>query len=121
MLRGEKVTLRAVEKEEQETLWRFCNDLEVELAGGGDPPLPVSLERLRARFEREEREGTRDKTDFMIEVDGASIGHCASSTPMWRPVAASLASPSAKSTTGAAATGAKPSICFSTTRFGSGT
>jgi RimJ/RimL family protein N-acetyltransferase len=76
MLKGERVTLRAVEKEDQETLWRFWNDLEVELAGGGDPPLPASLERLRARFEREEREGNRDHTDFMIEVDGAAIGHC---------------------------------------------
>jgi len=76
MLRGERVTLRAVEKEDQETLWRFWNDLEVELASGGDPPLPVSLERLRSRFEREEREGGRDHTGFMIEVDGATIGHC---------------------------------------------
>ena len=76
MLRGEKVTLRAVEKEDQETLWRFWNDLEVELAGGGDPPSPISLERLRSRFEREERERSRDNTDFMIEVDGATIGHC---------------------------------------------
>jgi RimJ/RimL family protein N-acetyltransferase len=76
MLEGNKVTLRAVEKEDQEILRRFWNDLEVELAGGGDPPLPVSLERLRAMFEREEREGARDKTDFMIEADGSSIGHC---------------------------------------------
>jgi RimJ/RimL family protein N-acetyltransferase len=76
MLKGEKVTLRAVEKEDQESLWRFWNDLEVELAGGGDPPLPISLERIRSRFEREEREGARDNTGFMIEVDGATIGHC---------------------------------------------
>jgi RimJ/RimL family protein N-acetyltransferase len=76
MLRGENVTLRAVEKEDQEALWRFWNDLEVELAGGGDPPLPLSFERQRARFEREEREGRRDKTCFMIEVDGTAIGHC---------------------------------------------
>ena len=76
MLRGEKVTLRAVEKEDQETLWRYWNDLEVELAGGGDPPKPVSLERLRARFERQEREGGSDHTGFVIEVDGATIGHC---------------------------------------------
>ena len=46
MLRGEKVTLRAIEREDLR-LWRFWNDLEVELAGGGDPPLPVSLQRLR--------------------------------------------------------------------------
>jgi RimJ/RimL family protein N-acetyltransferase len=76
MLEGDKVTLRIVEKEHQETLWRWWNDLEVELAGGGDPPLPISLERLRTRFEREEREGARNKTDFMIETGGASIGHC---------------------------------------------
>ena len=76
MLRGERVTLRAVEKEDQETLWQFWNDLEVELAGGGDPPSPTSLERIRSRFEREEREEVRTKTDFMMEVDGAIIGHC---------------------------------------------
>jgi RimJ/RimL family protein N-acetyltransferase len=76
MLEGNKVTLRAVEKEDQDTLWRFWNDLEGELAGGGDPPLPISVERLRMRFEREQSEGTRDKTDFIMEADGASIGHC---------------------------------------------
>jgi hypothetical protein len=68
MLKGEMVTLQAVEKEDQESLWQFWNDLEVELAGGGDPPLPVSLERLRARFEREEREGTRDKTGARLRA-----------------------------------------------------
>jgi RimJ/RimL family protein N-acetyltransferase len=76
MLRGEKVTLRSVEREDLATLWRFWNDLEVELAGGGDPPLPTSLERLRANFERESREGARDTTDFVIEADGECIGHC---------------------------------------------
>jgi RimJ/RimL family protein N-acetyltransferase len=76
MLRGERVTLRAIEKEHLEILWRFWNDLEVELAAGGDPPLPVSLERIRAGFEREERESTRDMTGFVIEVEGAAIGTC---------------------------------------------
>src|SRR5215208_1512486 len=76
MLRGEKVTLRSVEREDVEMLWRFWNDLEVELAGGGDPPLPVSLQRLRERFDREAREGTQDKIDFVIEADGACIGQC---------------------------------------------
>ena len=108
MLRGENVTLRAVEKEDQEILWRFWNDLEVELAGGGDPPLPTSLERLRARFEREEREGTRDKTDFMMEVEGATIGHCGLFHVDRRPATASSASASARRTTGGVATGARP-------------
>jgi hypothetical protein len=74
MLRGERVTLRSVEREDVEILWRFWNDLEVELAGAGDPPLPVSLERLRARFDREARERPPDKIDFVIEADGACIG-----------------------------------------------
>ena len=47
MPKGEKVTLRSVEREDLERLWRFWNDLDVELAGGGDPPLPISLERMR--------------------------------------------------------------------------
>ena len=76
MLRGERVTLRSVEREDLERLWRFWNDLDVELAGGGDPPMPISLERMRSRFDREAREGARDKTDFVIEADGECIGHC---------------------------------------------
>lgn len=76
MLRGERVTLRAVEREDLERLWQFRNDVEVELAGGGDPPLPVCLERMRTKFDREAGEGSRDKTDFVIEVDGECIGHC---------------------------------------------
>jgi RimJ/RimL family protein N-acetyltransferase len=76
MLRGEKVTLRAVERGDLERLWLFWNDLEVELAGGGDPPQPLSLQRLRERFDREAREGTQDKIDFIIEADEECIGEC---------------------------------------------
>jgi RimJ/RimL family protein N-acetyltransferase len=35
-----------------------------------------SLERLRARFDREASEGSREKIDFVIEADGACIGAC---------------------------------------------
>ena len=76
MLIGERVTLRSPEREDIEILWRFWNDLEVELAGAGDPPLPVSLQRLQERFEREARERPPDKIDFVIEADGACIGLC---------------------------------------------
>lgn len=82
MLKGNKVTLRAVEREDQETLRRFSNDLEFKLAGGCDPPMPTSLERPRARFDREEREGNRDDTDLMIEADRASIGSTRWRTPV---------------------------------------
>lgn len=46
MLKGPRVTLRSLEREDLPLLLAFNNDLEVELAGGGDPPIPQSLTRL---------------------------------------------------------------------------
>jgi len=77
MLKGEKVTLRALEREDLPRLWAFNNDLAVELAGGGDPPMPQSLARLQAEFEKKAGEGGRDGADFAIEVEGQIIGTCA--------------------------------------------
>jgi RimJ/RimL family protein N-acetyltransferase len=57
-------------------LWAFNNDLDVELAGGGDPPLPQSLERLQADFDRDSAKGGRDEATFAIDVDGKFIGAC---------------------------------------------
>ena len=76
MLRGEKVKLRAVSHGDLPRLLDFYNDVEVELAGGGDPPRPTTLERLQRDFDREAAEPPRDKTDFAIEADGNLIGHC---------------------------------------------
>lgn len=76
MLRGERVILRAMERADLERLWLFNNDLEVELAGGGDPPMPQSLARLQAEFETKVSSGGRDGTSFVIEADGQCIGHC---------------------------------------------
>ena len=53
MLNGRKVILRALTRDDLERICRFNNDLEVELAGGGDPPEPQSLERLQAEFDRD--------------------------------------------------------------------
>ncbi len=74
MLRGEKVTLRAVARGDLPRLREFANDLEVELAGGGDPPAPRPLERIEKDFEREVSDLPRDKTNFAIEADGECIG-----------------------------------------------
>jgi hypothetical protein len=41
------VTLRAVTREDLPRLFDFWNDVEVELAGGSDPPRPTALERLQ--------------------------------------------------------------------------
>ncbi|HUG13982.1 MAG TPA: GNAT family protein [Thermomicrobiales bacterium] len=76
MLKGERVTLRGITREDLPLVWRFNNDLAVELAGGGDPPMPQSFERVVADFERQAASGGRDGAVFAIEVDGAYIGIC---------------------------------------------
>lgn len=77
MIRGERLTLRALRRDDLERLCAFNNDLEVELAGGGDPPMPQSLERLQAEFDAQAARGGRDGPTFAIEADGLFIGHCA--------------------------------------------
>lgn len=77
MLHGEKVILRAIERDDLETLWRYNNDLEVEVAGGGDPPMPQSLARLQAEFDGKAGSGGRDDATFAIETEGRCIGMCA--------------------------------------------
>jgi len=77
MLRGTHVTLRAMRRDDLPRLNAFNNDVAFELAGGGDPPLPQSLERLEAEFDSSTGNGGRDGTSFAIEVDGVMIGQCA--------------------------------------------
>ena len=76
MLQGEKVVLRARERSDLARLCAFNNDVEVELSGGGDPPMPQSLARLEAEFDERARQGGRDGALFAIEVAGTLIGQC---------------------------------------------
>jgi RimJ/RimL family protein N-acetyltransferase len=76
MLKGKHVILRAIEREDLPLLAAYNNDLEVELAGGGDPPMPQSLGRLQAEFDEKASKGGRDGTSFAIEADGKFIGQC---------------------------------------------
>jgi RimJ/RimL family protein N-acetyltransferase len=77
MLVGERLCLRAARREDMEAICRYNNTLEVELAGGGDPPMPQSLERLLAEFDADASKGGRNGTGFIIEADGHCIGQCA--------------------------------------------
>jgi RimJ/RimL family protein N-acetyltransferase len=77
MLKGEKVKLRALERDDLPRLYEFNNDIAVELAGGGDPPMPQSLARLQAQYEQKVSGGGREGSDFAIEADGKFIGICA--------------------------------------------
>lgn len=77
MFRGPRVTLRSLRREDLPLLCRFNNDVEVELAGGGDPPIPQAIERLEAEFDQEAARGGRDGARFAIEADAKFIGQCA--------------------------------------------
>jgi RimJ/RimL family protein N-acetyltransferase len=77
MLKGERVTLRSLTRDDLPRLCEFNNDVEVELAGGGDPPIPQSLARLEANFDQNASKGGRDGTSFAVEADGKLIGGCA--------------------------------------------
>lgn len=74
MLKGQKVILRALTREDLPRLNEFNNDMEVELAGGGDPPMPQSLSRLQAEFDQQQASGGRDGASFAIEADEKFIG-----------------------------------------------
>lgn len=77
MLKGPNVVLRALEREDLPRFHTFNNDLAVELAGGGDPPMPQAFARLEADYNQRTAGGGRDGMDFAIEVDGRFIGICA--------------------------------------------
>jgi RimJ/RimL family protein N-acetyltransferase len=77
MIQGSKVLLRALTRADLPRLCAFNNDIAVELAGGGDPPMPQSLARLEAEFDAGLGSGGRDGTSFAIEADGQLIGQCA--------------------------------------------
>jgi RimJ/RimL family protein N-acetyltransferase len=76
VLKGNRVTLRSVEREDLPILSAFNNDLEVELASGGDPPVPQSFERLQMRYDESLRRGERDGCHFAIESEGKVLGVC---------------------------------------------
>jgi RimJ/RimL family protein N-acetyltransferase len=71
MLRGEKVTLRAVERDDLKRLHELERDVELARLGDGQW-LPVPLAKFEKEFDKhlDEEEPTR----FVIEVDGAIIG-----------------------------------------------
>lgn len=74
MLKSQRLILRSFTRDDLLLLSVFNNDLTVELAGGGDPPIPQSLERLQAEFDQEAAKGGRDGAYFAIEADGKLIG-----------------------------------------------
>src|SRR5579859_3782195 len=71
MLKGEKVTLRAIEKEDLPRLHELHANVELEMEAGGDW-YPESLASMEKAFEN--RLGDDESSRFVIVVDGKVIG-----------------------------------------------
>ena len=75
MLKGEKVILRAITRDDMARFDEFGNDVEFAILEGNVPWTPTSLERRLARFEEElHRDPPTDRVGFAVEADGKLIG-----------------------------------------------
>ena len=75
MLHGERVTLRAVTRDDIKTYCRFRNDVEIVLLADPLPPRPRSLDEMLADYDELQRHPTNNPW-FAIEADGSFIGQC---------------------------------------------
>ena len=71
MIRGRKVGLRAIEREDIPRLWELRNDAKVEALSYG-PPRPHSKVEMEAWFEKLTAE--RDDHVFAIDAEGRLVG-----------------------------------------------
>jgi RimJ/RimL family protein N-acetyltransferase len=76
MLRGERVVLRTVEREDIDRLWELLEDLEVAHRVSNSPPILWSKARWEAEVESWAEEPDDTTVRFVIEVDGEVIGQC---------------------------------------------
>ena len=73
MLRGAKVTLRAVERDDLRRLWELRNDERTEVLAFG-PPKPRSMAEMEAWYDRTLADA--ESLVFAIDVEGAVVGTC---------------------------------------------
>ena len=77
MLRGERVVLRAVERDDLPVLWAILyDDLEVAVLADGGPVRPDSLTALQERYEKRLADPPTELVDLTIDVDGVPVGSC---------------------------------------------
>jgi RimJ/RimL family protein N-acetyltransferase len=77
MLKGHRVILRALQREDLPRLCDFNNDLEVQLLAEFNPPRPQSLAREQTLFDEQVRTDRQGGVEFAIEAQGQFIGTCA--------------------------------------------
>jgi RimJ/RimL family protein N-acetyltransferase len=75
MLKGERVLLRAMRRDDMPIQWQSENDPELYFLSGGTPR-PASLEHLYALYDDELSKPSPTVVNFAIEAEGLYIGHC---------------------------------------------
>ena len=74
MLAGDRVRLRALERDDLRTLWLQRNDLEVEARVTDSRPTPKSLAAMQADFDALPGRGQSDCMTFAIEAADEVVG-----------------------------------------------
>ncbi|HLJ56033.1 MAG TPA: GNAT family protein [Chthonomonadaceae bacterium] len=80
MLKGARVTLRALTKADLPTILAYSQDMEVELLSGGNPPQPWTQEAWEKWYDEHLGKEQTDSVNFGIEAEGKLIGTCG----LWR-------------------------------------
>ena len=76
MLSGERVILRAIEREDAGRLWELTDAFEVRSLASDRPPLPRSRTEAEAEFDRDPSSAGPDRAWFAVEAGGELIGMC---------------------------------------------
>ncbi len=74
MLKGKRVTLRALKDDDYELVTEFYNDVGTWVLADDDPPAPRTRKEVQDELEGFIKTGT--VMPFVIEVDGKVIGDC---------------------------------------------
>ena len=74
MLRGERVVLRPIQPSDHARLYELVETIEVRSLSSNDPPMPLSFEQFKAKYEAAEEEGAG--AWFSIDADGELVGEC---------------------------------------------
>ena len=80
MLKGPRLILRAFTKADLPVLQAYSHDVEVEVLGGGDPPMPSTLEQWDKWYDSHVGKEDIKEANFIMEAEGAAIGMCG----LWR-------------------------------------
>jgi ribosomal-protein-alanine N-acetyltransferase len=75
-LRGERVVLRAIQRDDLQRLWELFDDLELIARTSNAPPIPESFQSFEAWFVKDARDKQDDRFLLAIEVEGEVIGQC---------------------------------------------